>query len=51
MGKITIFFLLPSRYRIEETGGRPVEGGRGAGNPVRGDGWEVGRNEEELEGN
>jgi hypothetical protein len=28
-----------------------VERGRGAGDPVRGDGREVGQNEEELEGN
>jgi hypothetical protein len=26
MGKTTIFFLPPSRYRIERQGGRPVEG-------------------------
>jgi hypothetical protein len=51
MGKTTIFFLLPSRYRTEETG-RPTGGrGKGAGDPVRGDGREVGRNKEELEGN
>jgi hypothetical protein len=28
-----------------------VEGGRSAGDPVRGDGWELGQNEEELEDN
>jgi hypothetical protein len=43
----------PSRYRIEArwTGGRPVEGGRGAGDPGHGDDREVGQNEEDLEGN
>jgi hypothetical protein len=51
MGKTTIFFLPPSRHRTQETGKPTVEGGRGAGDLVHGDGWEVGRNEEEVEGN
>jgi hypothetical protein len=51
MGKTTIFFLPPSRYRTQETGRPGGGGGRGAGVLVRGDGREVGRNEEELEGN
>jgi hypothetical protein len=51
MGKTTIFYLPPSRYRTKETG-RPTGGrGRGAGDLVHGDGREVGQNEEELEGN
>jgi hypothetical protein len=51
MGKTTIFFLPPSRYRTEETGRPAGGGGRGAGDPVRGDGREVRQNEEVLEGN
>jgi hypothetical protein len=51
MGKTTIFFLPPSRYRTQKIGRPGGGGGRGAGDPVRGDGREVGRNEEELEGN
>jgi hypothetical protein len=51
MGKTTIFFLPPSRYRTEETGRPTVEGGRGAGDLVHDDGREVGQNEEEVEGN
>jgi hypothetical protein len=51
MGKTIIFFLLPSRHRTQETGRPSVEGGRGAGDLVHGDGREVGRNKEEVEGN
>jgi hypothetical protein len=51
MGKTTIFFLPPSRHRTQETGRPTVEGGRGAADLVHGDGREVGRNEEEVEGN
>jgi hypothetical protein len=51
MGKTTIFFLPPSRYRTHGTGRPGGGGGRGADVPVHGDGREVGRNEEELEGN
>jgi hypothetical protein len=42
---------LPYDTKQRRQGGRQVEGGRGVGDPVRGDGREVGRNEEELEGN
>jgi hypothetical protein len=50
MGKTTIFFL-PSLtiQNREEQSGRPVEGG--ACDLVHGDGREVGRNKEEVEGN
>jgi hypothetical protein len=51
MGKTTIFFLPPSRYRIEEIGRPTVEGGRGAGDPGHGDGRDVGQNGEEVKGN
>jgi hypothetical protein len=51
MGKTTICLLPPSRYRTHGTERPSGGGGRGAGVPVRGDGREVGRNEEELEGN
>jgi hypothetical protein len=51
IGKRTIFYLPPSRYRTEEIG-RPTGGrGEGADDPSHGDGREVGQNEEELEGN
>jgi hypothetical protein len=36
MGKTTIFFLPPSRYRMEQTGRSTGEGGRGAGDPGHG---------------
>jgi hypothetical protein len=51
MGKITIFFFPPSRYRTEETVWLAGGGGRGAGDLLHGDGREVGQNEEEVEGN
>jgi hypothetical protein len=51
MGKTTIFFLPSLAIQNRGQGGRPVEGGRGAGDPVHGDGREVGQNEEEVEGN
>jgi hypothetical protein len=51
MGKTIIFFLPPSRYRMEHTVRSTGEGGSGAGDLVHGDGREVGRNEEEVEGN
>jgi hypothetical protein len=51
MGKTTIFFLPPSRYRTEETVWPAGGGGRGAGDLVHGDDREVGQNEEEVEGN
>jgi hypothetical protein len=51
MGKTTIFFL-PS-LTIQNRGDREAGRWRGEGrrDPVRGDGREVGQNEEELEGN
>jgi hypothetical protein len=51
MGKTTIFFLPPSRYRTEETVWLAGGGGRGAVDPGHGGGREVGQNEEEVEGN
>jgi hypothetical protein len=51
MGKTTIFFLPPTRYRTEETVWPAGGGGRGAGDPGHGDGRDVGQNEEEVEGN
>jgi hypothetical protein len=51
MGKTTIFFLPPSRYRTQETVCPAGGGGRGAGDPGHGGGREVGQNEEEVEGN
>jgi hypothetical protein len=54
MGKTTIFYLpsLAIHNRGAVWTGRPTGGGgRGAGDPVHSDGREVGRNEEELEGN
>jgi hypothetical protein len=51
MGKTTIFFLPPSRYRTQETEGPADGGGSGAGDPGHGGGREVGQNEEEVEGN
>jgi hypothetical protein len=51
MGKTTILFLPPSRYRTEETVWPTGGGGRGAGDLVHGDSREVGQNEEEVEGN
>jgi hypothetical protein len=51
MGKTTIFFLPPSRYRTEETVWPAGRGGRGADDLVHSDGREVGQNEEEVEGN
>jgi hypothetical protein len=50
MGKTTIFFLPPSRYRTQETGRPTVEGERDAGDPGHGGSREVGQNEEEVEG-
>jgi hypothetical protein len=44
MGKTTIFFLPPSRYRTEETVWPAGGGGRGAGDLVHGVGREVGQN-------
>jgi hypothetical protein len=45
--------LLPPSLTTQNAGDRrpTVEGGRGAGDPVHGNGREVGRNEEEVEGN
>jgi hypothetical protein len=51
MGKTTIFFLPPSRYRGAEDREADRGRGRGAGDLVHGDGREVGQNEEEVEGN
>jgi hypothetical protein len=51
MGKTTIFFLPPSRYRTQEIVWPAGGGGRGADDLVHGDGREVGQNEEEVEGN
>jgi hypothetical protein len=41
---------LPHDIEQRRQGGRPMEGGRGAGDLVHGDGREVGQNEEELKG-
>jgi hypothetical protein len=51
MGKTTIFFLPPSRYRTEETVWPAGGGGRGVGDPSHGDDRDVGQNREEVEGN
>jgi hypothetical protein len=51
MGKTTIFFLPPSRYRTEETVWPAGGGGRGASDLGHGDGRDVGQNREEVEGN
>jgi hypothetical protein len=52
MGKTTIFYLPSLSIQIRGAGGPwPVGGGAvPASGPVHGDGREVGKNEEELEG-
>jgi hypothetical protein len=51
MGKTTIFFLPPSRYRTQETEWPAGGGGSGAGDPGHGGGRDVGQNGEEVEVN
>jgi hypothetical protein len=51
MGKTTIFFLPPSRYRDAEDREADRGRGRGAGDLGHGGGRQVGQNEDEVEGN